>query len=91
MSFADCRPDINNPEVLLLLGSVGVGKSAIVNTIIKAITGKHFPKAKVGRGLVASTTLAFEWQIYYLLYMCFLESVAEIYSSQLLYQHDQVQ
>ncbi|XP_052216692.1 uncharacterized protein LOC127834714 [Dreissena polymorpha] len=55
------RPDRTGPEVILLLGSVGVGKSAIVNTIIKAMTGKHYHKAKTGRGNTASKTLAFEW------------------------------
>ncbi|KAH3800537.1 hypothetical protein DPMN_154170 [Dreissena polymorpha] len=40
------RPDRKDPEVLLLLGSVGAGKSALVNTIIKAMTGKYIHKAK---------------------------------------------
>ncbi|XP_052224579.1 uncharacterized protein LOC127840136 [Dreissena polymorpha] len=55
------RPDRKDPEVLLLLSSIGAGKGAMVTTIIKAMTGKYFHKAKAGHGNVASKTLAFEW------------------------------
>ncbi|XP_052220719.1 uncharacterized protein LOC127837564 isoform X2 [Dreissena polymorpha] len=55
------RPDRKTPEVLFLLGATGVGKSAMVNTIIKALCGKYFPKAKTGHGLAATKTLTLQW------------------------------
>ncbi|XP_052220814.1 uncharacterized protein LOC127837596 isoform X2 [Dreissena polymorpha] len=55
------REDRKTPEVILLLGSTGVGKSSMVNTIIKALTGKYFYKAKSGRGREGSVTLTFDW------------------------------
>ncbi|XP_052253598.1 uncharacterized protein LOC127859974 isoform X2 [Dreissena polymorpha] len=55
------REDRKTPEVILLLGSTGVGKSSMVNTIIKALTGKYFYRARSGRGLVGSVTLTFDW------------------------------
>ncbi|KAH3808752.1 uncharacterized protein LOC127833722 [Dreissena polymorpha] len=59
------RPDRKDPEVLLLLGSVDVGKSAMVNTIIKAMTGKYFHKAKTGSGNEASTKPAMAGQYFH--------------------------
>ncbi|XP_052222385.1 uncharacterized protein LOC127838595 [Dreissena polymorpha] len=55
------RPDRKTPEVLFLLGATGVGKSAMVNTIIKALCGKYFPKARTGHGLAATKTLTLQW------------------------------
>lgn len=46
-----------NVENIFLLGKVGAGKSALINTVIKALSGKYMPRAKVGKGVGASKTL----------------------------------
>lgn len=50
------REDRKSFENILLLGMVGAGKSALVNTLINAVSGSYIPKAKVGAGLRQSKT-----------------------------------
>ncbi|XP_053372570.1 uncharacterized protein LOC123544591 isoform X2 [Mercenaria mercenaria] len=54
------RRDKTDVEKILLLGKIGAGKSSIVNTIIKALSGKYIPKAKVGKGSTQSKTFTLE-------------------------------
>ncbi|WAR31246.1 hypothetical protein MAR_033788 [Mya arenaria] len=49
-----------NPEVVLLLGNVGAGKSSLVNTIIQALTEQHLPRAKTGKGGTLSKTVTLQ-------------------------------
>ncbi|WAR30849.1 hypothetical protein MAR_033391, partial [Mya arenaria] len=51
------RPNRTYPEVVFLLGLPGAGKSAIVNTIVKALCGKFYSKAVTGKGHAVSKTL----------------------------------
>ncbi|XP_053372568.1 uncharacterized protein LOC123561138 [Mercenaria mercenaria] len=46
------------PKVILLFGISGAGKSALINTIHKALTGQYFPIAKHGKGEAPSITMA---------------------------------
>jgi len=48
-------PDRRKPEVVLLLGPPGSGKSALINTVVQAISGKHYEKALPGRGIASNT------------------------------------
>ncbi|XP_052787732.1 uncharacterized protein LOC128222686 isoform X1 [Mya arenaria] len=48
------------PEVILLLGDVGAGKSSLVNTVIRALTEQHLPRAKTGRGGAHSKTVTLQ-------------------------------
>nr|XP_034330446.1 uncharacterized protein LOC105339805 isoform X3 [Crassostrea gigas] len=41
---------LEKPKNLLLLGSLGTGKSSFINTVITALTGKYKYHADVGRG-----------------------------------------
>jgi len=62
--FPPFRPDRTEPEVVLLLGPPGSGKSALINTVVRAISGKHYEKALPGRGIAASKTLTLQrWGI----------------------------
>ena len=54
------RPDRTEPEVVLLLGPPGSGKSALINTVVRAISGKHYEKALLGHGIAASKTLTLQ-------------------------------
>lgn len=54
------RRDRSKVENIFLLGRSGAGKSALVNTVIKVISGKYTPKAKVGAGGTQSKTLNLE-------------------------------
>ncbi|XP_045209314.2 uncharacterized protein LOC123561157 isoform X2 [Mercenaria mercenaria] len=54
------RRDKTDVEKILLLGKIGAGKSSIINTIIKALSGKYIPKAKVGKGSTQSKTFTLE-------------------------------
>ena len=58
--FPPFRPDRTEPEVVLLLGPPGSGKSALINTVVRAISGKHYEKALPGRGIAASKTLTLQ-------------------------------
>jgi predicted AAA+ superfamily ATPase len=60
--------DREDVERILLFGNIGAGKSSIVNTIIKALSGKYIPKAKVGQGSTQSKTFSLE-RYYYLLFL----------------------
>jgi len=53
-------PDRRKPEVVLLLGTSGSGKSALINTVVRAISGKHYEKALLGHGIAASKTLTLQ-------------------------------
>lgn len=53
-----CRkPTDGGPQNILLIGAVGAGKSSIINTIFKALTGKSYPIAKTGGGGDISVTI----------------------------------
>ncbi|XP_052789509.1 uncharacterized protein LOC128223989 [Mya arenaria] len=54
------RPDRTYPEVVFLLGTPGVGKSAMVNTIVKALCGKYYSKAVTGKGHASTKTLTLQ-------------------------------
>ncbi|XP_053372577.1 uncharacterized protein LOC123560126 isoform X2 [Mercenaria mercenaria] len=54
------RKDRTRVENIFLLGKIGAGKSALVNTVIRAIAGKNIPKAKVGQGRTQSKTFTLE-------------------------------
>ncbi|WAR31247.1 hypothetical protein MAR_033789 [Mya arenaria] len=43
-------------EVILLVGDVGAGKSSLVNTVIRALTEQHLPRAKTGKGYIPTGT-----------------------------------
>lgn len=47
---------LNKPKNLLLMGSLGTGKSSFINTVITALTGKYKYYADVGRGSKHNTT-----------------------------------
>jgi predicted GTPase len=59
------RRDRSKVENIFLLGKSGAGKSALVNTVIKVISGKYTPKAKVGAGTTQSKTLNLERYLNY--------------------------
>ncbi|XP_052790593.1 uncharacterized protein LOC128224671 [Mya arenaria] len=48
------------PEVILLVGDVGAGKSSLVNTIIQALTEQHLPRAKTGKGGTRTKTITLQ-------------------------------
>ncbi|XP_052790292.1 uncharacterized protein LOC128224486 isoform X2 [Mya arenaria] len=47
-------------EVILLVGDVGAGKSSLVNTVIRALTEQHLPRAKTGKGGAGSKTVTLQ-------------------------------
>ncbi|XP_045208350.2 uncharacterized protein LOC123560161 [Mercenaria mercenaria] len=50
-------PDCESPEVILLIGRSGAGKSALINTLHKVLTGKYYPIAKHGSGKALTVTM----------------------------------
>ncbi|XP_053372996.1 uncharacterized protein LOC123561149 [Mercenaria mercenaria] len=52
----ECIDDEDANHVILLIGSIGVGKSSFINTLHKVLTGKYFIIAKQGRGVTQSVT-----------------------------------
>ncbi|XP_052789235.1 uncharacterized protein LOC128224359 [Mya arenaria] len=54
------RPDRTYPEVVFLLGTPGAGKSAMVNTMVKALCGKYYSKALTGKGQAQTKTLTLQ-------------------------------
>jgi predicted GTPase len=64
--------DRENVERILLFGNIGAGKSSIVNTIIKALSGKYIPKAKVGQGSTQSSLERYYYLFIYLFDFCLL-------------------
>ncbi|XP_053391670.1 uncharacterized protein LOC123561146 [Mercenaria mercenaria] len=50
-------PDCENPEVILLIGRSGAGKSSLVNTLHKVLTGRFYTIAKQGSGQTQTVTL----------------------------------
>jgi predicted GTPase len=51
------RSDREGPEVIMLIGRSGAGKSALINTIHQVITGEYYKIAKHGSGHAKSVTL----------------------------------
>lgn len=51
------NPDFESPEVILLLGSSGAGKSSLVDTLYGVLTGRYYAIAKQGSGETQSVTL----------------------------------
>ncbi|XP_053372581.1 uncharacterized protein LOC128546265 [Mercenaria mercenaria] len=49
-----------NAEVIMLIGRIGAGKSALINTIQKVLTGEYYPIAQMGSGKAQSVTLDLE-------------------------------
>ncbi|XP_053372582.1 uncharacterized protein LOC123560159 [Mercenaria mercenaria] len=50
-------PDCDNPEVILLIGRSGAGKSSLVNTLHMVLTGRFYMIAKQGSGQAQTVTL----------------------------------
>jgi predicted GTPase len=51
-AFLDLLEQENDgpPENILIFGRSGAGKSSLINTIHKVLTGKYFELAETGRG-----------------------------------------
>lgn len=47
---------LEKPRNVLLLGSLGTGKSSFINTVITALTGRYKPYAPIGCGSKHNTT-----------------------------------
>ncbi|XP_034330390.2 uncharacterized protein [Magallana gigas] len=47
---------LEKPRNVLLLGSLGTGKSSFINTVITALTGRYKPYADIGCGSKHNTT-----------------------------------
>ncbi|XP_053385777.1 uncharacterized protein LOC123538735 [Mercenaria mercenaria] len=47
---------IKHTDNILLLGNAGSGKSALLNTIIKALSGRYIPRARYGFGQTCALT-----------------------------------
>lgn len=53
-----CRlEDREKPEVILLIGKIGAGKSAFINTVYKVFTGRYHEIARQGAGSAQSVTV----------------------------------
>lgn len=47
---------LEKPRNVLLLGSLGTGKSSFINTVITALTGRYKPYADIGCGSKHNST-----------------------------------
>jgi predicted GTPase len=47
-------------ENILLIGTAGCGRSAFINTVHKALSGRYIMKAKCGFGECSSLTRTFQ-------------------------------
>ncbi|XP_060564760.1 uncharacterized protein LOC132723977 [Ruditapes philippinarum] len=55
-----CSNTRRKVENVLLIGKVGAGKSSLINSVRKALTGQYIPKAPAGKGSSSSKTKALE-------------------------------
>jgi predicted GTPase len=61
-AFLDLLEQKNDelPENILIFGRNGAGKSSLINTIHKVLTGKYFELAETGRGETQTLTMELE-------------------------------
>lgn len=60
----------DNVEVIMLIGTTGSGKSAMINTIHTVLTGKSYQIARMGSGNATSVTLDLTRSVIYVIMFC---------------------